>query len=48
MVDEAENLAWEDRMRELIKLDLPYDEWIAARGEALKDWTRARKLARCA
>lgn len=45
MVDEAENLEWEASMRELAKKDLPYKEWIEAHGEALKDRTRARKLA---
>lgn len=44
MVDEAENLEWETRMRELAKRDLPYQEWIEARGEALKERTRTRKL----
>lgn len=45
MIDEAENLAWEQQMRELAKRDLPYLEWIEARGGALKERTRARKLA---
>ncbi len=45
MVDEAENLAWETTMRELLKQDLGYAEWIDARAEALKDRARARKLA---
>lgn len=45
MVDEEENLAWERSMRELAHKDLPYPEWIEARGEALKARTRARKLA---
>lgn len=44
MFDEAENLAWEQGMRELAHKDLPYPEWIEARGEALKARTRARKL----
>ncbi|WP_157535561.1 MULTISPECIES: hypothetical protein [unclassified Microbacterium] len=45
MIDEAENLAWEQAMRELAGRDLAYPEWIEARGEALKARTRARKLA---
>jgi hypothetical protein len=45
MTDEAENLEWEERMRELTKRDLPFKDWIEVRGEALKDRTRARKLA---
>lgn len=45
MVDEAENLAWEQSMRELAHRDLPYLEWVEARAEALKDRVRARKLA---
>lgn len=45
MVDEAENLACEESMRELAHRDLPYPEWIEALGQALKARTRARKLA---
>ncbi|WP_404475144.1 hypothetical protein [Microbacterium aerolatum] len=45
MLDEGENLEWERRMRELTSQALPYLEWIEARGEALKERTRARKLA---
>lgn len=45
MVDEAENLEWEAAMRELAARNLPYPEWIEARGEALKARVRARKLA---
>lgn len=45
MIDEVENLEWEQRMRELAGRGLPYTEWIEARGEALKDRTRVRKLA---
>lgn len=45
MVDEAENLAWETSMRVLASQDLPYAEWVEARGEALKARVRARKLA---
>ena len=45
MVDEAENLEWETRMRELAQQGLPYKEWVEVRGVALKDRTRARKLA---
>lgn len=45
MVDEAENLDWEKRMRELAKRDLSYSKWVAERGEALKERTRTRKLA---
>lgn len=44
MADEAENQAWEARMRELTRRDLPYKEWIEARSEALKDRARNRKL----
>lgn len=44
MADEAENLAWETHMRELSRRCLPYKEWIEARGEALKERARARKL----
>lgn len=45
MIDEAEDTAWEQQMRELSKLDLPYAEWVEARGQALCERVRARKLA---
>lgn len=45
MLDEAENLAWEQRMRELAGRDMPYLEWVAERQSALDERTRARKLA---
>lgn len=45
MVDEAENLAWERQMRELAQRELPYQEWVERRGEALKARMRARKLS---
>lgn len=44
-VDVAENAAWERTMRELAAQGLPYTDWVAARGEALRDRLRARKLA---
>lgn len=44
-VDVAENAAWERRMHELAAQGLPYTDWVAARGEVLKDRLRARKLA---
>lgn len=44
MVDEAEDLAWEESMRELAHRGLPYAEWVEARLAALKARTRARKL----
>lgn len=44
-VDVAENAAWERAMRELAAQGLPYTDWVAARGEALNDRLRARKLA---
>ena len=44
-VDVAENAAWERAMRELAAQGLPYTDWVAARGEVLKDRLRARKLA---
>ena len=44
-VDVAENAAWERRMHELAAQGLPYTDWVAARGEALKERLRARKLA---
>jgi hypothetical protein len=44
-LDEAENMAWEQAMRELNHRDLPYGEWIEERTAALKDRLRARKLA---
>ena len=43
--DVAENAAWERRMRELAAQGLSYTDWVAARGEALKERLRARKLA---
>lgn len=45
MVDEAENAAWVERMRDLAARGLPYTEWIEERGVAIKERTRARKLA---
>lgn len=45
MIDVAEIREWEQRMRELAQRRLPYVDWIEARGEALKDRTRVRKLA---
>lgn len=45
MLDEAENVAWEASMRGLAGRELPYVEWVAARQAALRDRTRARKLA---
>ena len=44
-VDVAENAAWERAMRELAAQGLPYTDGVAARGEALNDRLRARKLA---
>lgn len=44
-VDVAENAAWERTMHELAAQGLPYTDWVAARGEVLKDRLRARKLA---
>lgn len=44
-VDVAENAAWERTMRELAAQGLPYTDWVAARGEAINDRLRARKLA---
>lgn len=45
MLDEAENLAWETRMRALGARDLPYADWVAERQSALEERLRARKLA---
>lgn len=44
-LDEAEDMAWEQAMRELNHRELPYGEWVAERTAALKDRLRARKLA---
>lgn len=45
MLDRAENAAWEQQMRDLALEGLPYEAWIERRMEALRDRTRARKLA---
>jgi hypothetical protein len=45
LVDEAENRAWEERMRALMRLDLPYLAFVEARTQALSERLRARKLA---
>ncbi|WP_448808355.1 hypothetical protein [Agromyces bauzanensis] len=45
MADEAENLAWETEMRELLGRDLPYPEFVEQRMAALRYRLRARKLA---
>lgn len=44
-VDEAENLAWEQAMRELLRRELPYEQFVSERMAALKVRLRARKLA---
>lgn len=43
--DEAENLAWEQAMRELLRRELPYEQFVAARMDELDTRLRARKLA---
>ncbi|WP_448002558.1 hypothetical protein [Agromyces bauzanensis] len=45
MTDKAENLAWETEMRELLRRDLPYPEFVEHRMAALERRLRARKLA---
>lgn len=45
MIDEAENLAWEEQMRALLHQNLPYIDFVASRMEALARRLRARKLA---
>lgn len=45
MVDQAEDLAWEERMRDLAGRDLPYAEWVLERQRALDERVRARKRA---
>ena len=45
MTDEAENVAWEATMRELMRANLPYSEFVARRMEALEARLKARKLA---
>lgn len=43
-IDEDENAAWELAMRDLAARDLPYEEWVTARMDALRDRLRGRKL----
>ena len=43
-VDEDENAAWESAMRDLAARDLRYEDWVAARMDALRDRLRDRKL----
>lgn len=43
--DEAENLVWEQSMRELMRRELPYEQFVAERMAALGARLRARKLA---
>lgn len=45
MTDQAENAAWDERMRALNARGLPYEEWVQERLTALEERTRARKLA---
>ena len=45
MLDQAESLAWERRMRELLKRELPYEDWVGERQVALTERARARKPA---
>lgn len=45
MTDEAENVAWEAQMRELLHRNLTYEPFVEARMEALGARLRARKLA---
>jgi hypothetical protein len=45
MLDEAEDIAWEAAMRDLNGRELPYDEWVTERLNALGERLRARKLA---
>lgn len=45
MIDEAENLAWEHQMRELLQCNLTYEPFVEARMEALSARLKARKLA---
>ncbi|MDQ0576458.1 hypothetical protein [Agromyces albus] len=45
MTDEAENVAWEHQMRDLIGRELRYAEYTAERVAALKYRLRSRKLA---
>jgi hypothetical protein len=45
MIDEAENLAWEEQMRELLHRNLSYELFVEARMEALSARLKARKLA---
>lgn len=45
MLDEAENLAWEQTMRALGLGDLAYTDWVQRRTDALAARVRARKLA---
>lgn len=44
-VDEAENVAWENDMRSLMRQNLTYGEFVTARMEALDYRLRTRKLA---
>ena len=44
-IDEAENLAWERQMRELLRRELPYREFVEERMRLLGERLRARKLA---
>lgn len=43
--DEAENMAWEQSMRALMRRELPYPEFVEERMALLADRLRARKLA---
>jgi hypothetical protein len=44
MADETENTAWEDQMRVLLRRELPYAAFVAARMAALNVRLRVRKL----
>ena len=44
-IDEAENLAWERQMRELLRRELPYREFVEERMRLLGERLWARKLA---
>lgn len=44
-LDEAENVAWEEQMRNLVRRELPYADYTAERLAALAYRTRTRKLA---
>ncbi len=45
IADEAENVAWEAQMKDLVKQGLPYAEFVEKRMEALGGRLKARKLA---